>query len=313
MEIFEPLEIHYHLKNGSHSFDAIVLNKCESEALAIAVEIAAVLGVSISIETSAYTEGGLKEIWKFLGKNNSQLTLVVAILVVIFSRIPVSDSESDALNKKLLKLSIEEKSLLVQKLKNEASKDSHSLESIEAAILLLQENVKVLSRRSNFYRMLSENEKVLGVGITPLTSINLLEEKEYFVGREQFSKFILPTNKLPIDVVESASIEIIAPVLKEGNYQWKGYFNKEVISFAMTDEEFKVGVLNKDISFQHGIVIECVLNIHKKVNEVGDVQITGYSVPTVVSITNSDYTVETMQGKKYKLRKKTAENQGNLF
>lgn len=313
MEIFETLEIHYHLKDESHSFDALVLNKCESDALSIAVEVAALIGISIVIETSAYTEGGLKEIWKFIGKNNSQLTLIIAIIVVILSRIPLSDSETEELNKNLLKLSIEEKSLLVQNLKNEANKDTHSLETIESAILLLQENVKVLSRRSNFYKALSENEKVLGVGVTPQTSISILEEKEYFVGREKFSKFILPTNKLPIETIENAAIEIIAPVLKDGNYQWKGNFNKEVISFSMADEDFKFGVLNKEISFQHGVVIDCILNIHKKVNEAGDIQITGYSVPTVVSITNSGTTVETTQGKKYKLRKKTVANQGILF
>jgi len=81
----------------------------------------------------------------------------------------------------------------------------------------------------------------------------------------------------------------------------------------MVDEDFKFGVLNKEISFQHGVVIDCALNIHKKVNEAGDIQITGYSVITVISITNSGTTVETMQGKKYKLRKKQVANQGSLF
>lgn len=313
MEIFEPLEIHYHLKDESHSLDAVLVNKCELEALAIAMEIAAVIGIQVSIEATAYSEGGLKKIWKFIGKNNSQLTLLVAIIVVILSRIPTSDSETEELNKTLLKLSIEEKSLIIKKLKNDISEQNNSKESIENAIRVLQENVKILSRRSNFYKALSNNEKVTGIGVTPLTSNELLTPKEYFISKNQFPYFILPTDKLPIETIEDVSIEIIAPVLKEGNYQWKGTLNKEVISFSMADEQFKINVLNKEISFQHGIVISCILNVHRKVNEAGDIQITGYSVPTVVSITNSGSTIETLQGKKYNLRKKSAKNQGELF
>lgn len=81
--------------------NALVRNKCEAEALAACLQIAHQLGIAIQIESSAYREGGLKEIWAFLGKNNPQLTLLLAIIVLVFSRIPVSDSEMDALNKDL--------------------------------------------------------------------------------------------------------------------------------------------------------------------------------------------------------------------
>lgn len=313
MEIFERLEMHYHLKDGSHSMDAILLNRCESEALAIITETASFLGIDLFIESTAYTEGGIKEIWKFMGKSNPQLTLIVAIIVVLLSRVPVSDSETEELNKKLLKLSVEEKSILVQKLRSEVQKEEDSKELLEAAVNMLQENLKILSRRSNFYRALSDCEKVVGVGATALLDSKIIDHKEYYVGRDYFSRFIFPTSKLPVEIIENASIEIIAPVLKSGNYQWKGNLNGEVITFAMIDEEFKIAVLNGEMVFQHGVVIECVLNVHKKVNEVGDIQTTGYSVPTVVSVINSDSKVETLQGKRYKLRKKDTENQGNLF
>ena len=54
----------------------------------------------------------------------------------------------------------------------------------------------------------------------------------------------------------------------------------------MTDTEFKNAVLRKEISFQRGNIIECVLVSYRKFDEIGNIIITGYSVVTVIKITN---------------------------
>lgn len=309
MDSVEKLELHYHLKDQSHSMDALIRNRCEAEALAAFIEIAKTLGIAVSIESSAYKEGGLREIWDFIGQNNNQLALLLALVVLVFSRVPVSDPEMDALNKENTKLSIEEKRLTIEKLKKELAQGNVSKETMEASAPAILGNVKVAVRRSNFYRNLVDYGKVTGVGVTPLS----IKKNEHYVDRAEFSHFVLSTNKLPVEVIEPATVEIVAPVLKEGNYQWKGIYQGELISFAMTDDEFKVSVLTRQVSFQHGSVIECVLNIHRKFDAVGEVTITGYSVPVVLTVSDGTSQSETIQGKRHKARKKFAEDQGNLF
>ena len=66
MEIANKLEIHYYLANDEHSMNALVRNKCETELLAIFKEVCATFDIDLPVETLAYREGGLKEIWKFL-------------------------------------------------------------------------------------------------------------------------------------------------------------------------------------------------------------------------------------------------------
>lgn len=309
MDLIQKLELHYHLKEKSHSMDAVVRNKCEAEVLAVFVEIARTIGIDAAIESTAYTEGGLREIWDFISKNNNNLTLILAIIVFIFSRVPVSDPEMDSLNKEVARLTIEEKKLAIAKLKSEAEGGAISEETLSKGASVLEREVKIVARRSNFYKILVGYDKVTGVGLTPMA----LGVEEKYVDRSDFGRFVLATNKLPVEVIDSAIIEIVAPVITEGNYQWKGVYQGEPISFAMTDDEFKVSVLTRHVTFQHGSSIECVLNIHRKFDAVGEVTITGYSVPTVLRITDGVSQIETIQGKRFKAAKKAAEDQGKLF
>lgn len=307
------LELHYHLRDQSHSMDAIVRNKCEAEILAAFTQIAVQLGVEVKLESTAYREGGLKEIWSFLGTNNAQLTLLLAIIVLIFSRYPTSDPETEALNKEVLKLTIEEKKLILQKLRRETVEESPSTEAVSDAAKVIERDLRVATRRSNFYRGLIGYEKVTAVGFTPIPEHRLTAPDERQVQRADFFKFIQLTDRLPVEVIDEATIEIVAPVLKEGNYQWKGQYDDQSINFAMLDEEFKSSVLLRKVSFQHGSTIKCVLNIHRKFDEVGDVKITGYSVSTVLAKVDGGDAEETPQGKRHRFAKKQGADQGKLF
>lgn len=313
MQLAEKLELHYYLDANSHAMDADVRNKCEAEALAIIHEVAGTLGIEIDIESVAYQEGGLKEIWQFIGKNSNQLTLLLAVVVLIFSRIPTSDREQDRLTKEVTKLTIEEKMLSIEKLKRELQAGEIQGNIIESASNAIEGNLKVAVRKSNYYKNLIKYEKVTGIGLTPLTKDFVPTEKEKIVKKSEFSKFVLPTDRLPIEVIEDANIEIVSPVLKEGNYHWKGIYQGTPINFTMIDEEFRNSVLREEVSFQHGSIIECVLNIHRKLNEIGEIVITGYSVVTVIKKTDGAAVIETVQGKRHIARKKLAESQMGLF
>ena len=115
--------------------------------------------------------------------------------------------------------------------------------------------------------------------------------REHLVPRSEFRLYVLVDNSLPVETVDGANIEIVAPVLKEGNYKWRGIYEGEAISFSMTDAEFKNAVLLEKVSFQHGSCINCVLQIYRKFNEIGDVEITGYSVVTVLEKTDGGKTL----------------------
>lgn len=307
------LELHYHLRDDSHSMDALVRNKCEAEILAAFTQIAQQLGVEVTLESTAFREGGLKEILSFLGTNNAQLTLLLAIIVLVFSRFPISDPETEALNREVLKLTIEEKKLNLQKLKRELGSKQPTTDAIGDAATVIEGDLKVATRRSNFYRGLVGYEKVTAVGFTLVPELQTVAPDETKVQRADFFKFIQLTDRLPVEVIDEAAIEIVAPVLREGNYQWKGQYDNQPISFAMLDEEFKSSVLLRKVSFQHGSTIKCVLNIHRKLDEVGDVKITGYSVATILSKSDDGTIEETPQGKRHRFGKKQAAGQGKLF
>jgi hypothetical protein len=323
----DRFQIHYYLANESHAMDAFVRNKCESELLVIFQEVCLTLGTSIKLESIPFDEGGLREYWKVYGENNAQinttltiLTLIVTVIGTTLSRIPISDPEKDGREKTIQELTIEEKKLqieerrlILEKLRNEMKKEQPRPETIEKAAKVVEQNLKIQSRRSNFYKYLSGYEKVTAVGFSSLDNEDHEVAQERLVRRADFSKYILIDNTLPTETIESAVIEIIAPVLKEGNYKWKGIYGGVPISFWMTDAEFKNSVLQKQLTFQHGSCINCVLNIQRKFNEIGEVEITGYSVITVIEKTDAGITIETPQGKKHRAYKKFIKDQQGLF
>jgi len=320
MEIINKLEVHYYLTNEEHSMNAVVRNKCETELLAIFKEVCATFDIDLPVETLAYREGGLKEIWKFLGDNGVQIQAILAIFMlvltiagIVFSRMPVSDPEKDQREKELTELSIEEKRLIIKKLKKEVASGGVAPETIDLGAKAAAQNLKIHARKSNFYKLLDQYEKVTGIAFSPLDQNNVPVAKERFVPRADFKNHILLTNELPVEFIESATIEIVSPVLKGGNYHWKGVYQGKPISFTMTDVEFKNSVLRKEVSFQHGSSIECVLQVSRKLDEFGEVIIIGYAVPTVIQKVDGEQKFETTQGRRYKLNKKFKEGQIELF
>jgi hypothetical protein len=327
MTALDRFQIHYYLANGSHAMDAFVRNKCEAELLAILQEICAIVGASIKVETVPSKEGGLRDFWKILGDNGLHISATFTILTFVLgvinsglSRVPVADSDKDAREKSIQeltieekKLSIEEKRLALEKLRKEIKEGTLNKETLESAAKAAEHNIKIQSRRSNFYKQLSNYEKVTAVGFSSLNSKSEQVILERTVPRSDFSKFILLDNSLPTETIEPATIEIVAPVLREGNYKWKGIYEDESISFSMTDADFKNSVHQELIAFQHGSCIKCVLQINRKVNEVGEVEINGYSVITVLEKSDGGIATETPQGKKHRAYKKFIEDQPDLF
>lgn len=128
------------------------------------------------------------------------------------------------------------------------------------------------------------------------------------VKREQFDHFILRSDELPTIKDNRASIEIISPVLKDSKYRWKGIYGKtgETIDFYMQDEEFKKQMFDDKVSFTSGMCIDCVLEISRKLSELGEVVNVSYVVTTVIRTRFDKLETVTPQGKRH-LRKLEAE------
>ncbi len=285
-------EIHYHLQNKSHSIDALVRNKCEAEFLAIAYEIISQFELGITLEAEAWSEGGLRDRWKTLSFTDkiASVTLLVTVLATVMSRVPVSDPLQDTKN-----------CLEIEKLRQELSQDVISQTVIDSCAEYIQKSPKIRTRRSNFYKHLRHNEKVYKIGFSSLDEDSAPITDEKTVLRPDFPKFILLSNKLPVEIIEDAQIEIVAPVLREGNAKWKGiYIEPTPISFEMNDREFKQAVLAKQISFKNGDIILCVLEIHREVNEVGELATPKYAVQTVLDKIENGVRKETASSKKYR-------------
>ncbi|HHE0547415.1 TPA: hypothetical protein ACN362_003598 [Vibrio parahaemolyticus] len=307
------LQMHYYLENGSHSMDAIARNKCESEVLAIVQEIAKILNTQIVIEAEAWKEGGLRDIWAFTNANAAVISVIVSIAGIVISRIPTTDPELEQLQKEDLKLSILERRINLAKLQKEVEEDKVTQDTVEKVASLVDTNYKVVTRKSNFYKQLNNTPKITKVGINGLDKEGEEAFKEAMVQRSDFKRFILHSNSLPVQIEDNAVIEIISPVLRNGRHKWKGIYKGESISFSMNDQDFKRDVLSEQISFTHGAAIKCVLHIHRKLDEVGDVVVTGYSVDTVIENGQESVFQETMQGKKYRHQKALKDAQQDLF
>lgn len=307
------LELHYYFNDDSHLMDALLRNKCEAELLAIINEIALEVGVKLAIDCEASAEGGFKDKWKLIGENGVQISIIISILALILSRVPVSDPELDKLKKEETLLSIQEKTLNIKKLKHELAHGDVKYDTLVSAVDAVDKNLKVVARRSNFYKNINHCHKITSVGFSGLNDNNYAVQKELIVNRSDFHRFILHSNEMPALTYEGAKIEIISPVLRQGDYKWRGIVNGEPISFSMSDGDFKHDVLLKKVSFQHGSVIECVLKVTRKLNEVGEIVPVNYIVETVIEKVDGDARFQTAQGKRYKFHKEQIEAQCNLF
>ena len=182
------IELHYYLKNGEHSMDAVLRNRCEAELLAIFYEVASTLGLPVQINAQALAEGGLIEVWKWSGENSGPLSVVLSVVAILVALAPqIYESEEDSLSKELTELSIEEKRLQIEKLRQELRDLEPGSESTtrENAVHLLKKEPKIVVRRSNFYKNLNGRDDVESIGITPLDKIsNLFRQKEMFRRRD---------------------------------------------------------------------------------------------------------------------------------
>lgn len=214
-------------------------------------------------------------------------------------------------------LSIEEKNLNIALLKREleTKKIQAPNINIEKIEYLVTNNIKIIKHKSNFYKALIQYPKVKSLSTVELDENKKPIGEPRMVERKDFSSFILESDDMDSITDENAVIEIISPVLKVGKYKWRGLYNQidYPIEFSMNDKKFKEDVIKEAIPFKTGSFIDCVLEISRKIDDLGNVYNSSYKVLTVLKHHEDGISSETPQGKKYRQKKEADKRQYNLF
>jgi len=310
--IGNTIEIHYCFNDTTHSMDAFVLNKCNYEAINIIKEVARLLSVEIVVETEPFGEGGLRAWFKVLAKEEKKkaiiLTAIVSSLCTTLLVAPVAKITETVIEKifedgELKDLEKEKLQLEIEKLKQEINKNKESIDN----------NIVIRKRKSNFYDTLNNYPKITEVQFVSKDENKQIIYTDQTVQKNDFNKFILVTDDLDPLEIEDAVIEIISPVLKKGNYKWRGIYNGEPIEFNMLSNEFKTSIQNGIIEFKNGFSINSALKIKRKVDNDGNVKCKGYEVIRVNSYFLNDNPIETAEGKKHRKQKEAEKLQPTLF
>jgi len=310
------IELHYWFDDNTHLIDAVVQNKCEYEFLGILKEIASTYNVLVTVETKPLADGGLRRWFKIVAKDdNKKATITIAIIVALLTAVLVTpittsiskvteklierifeDSEIKELEKEKLKLEIE-------KLKQETSKNT----------ILLDNNNIIKKKRSNFYETLEKYPKVEKITYIISEEIKNDSLDERTVYRKNFIEFVLVSDDLEPLEIDDATIEIISPVLKKGNYRWMGLYEGDPIPFSMKSREFKNLVQTGEVQFKNGTSINCSLVINRKIDNEGIEKITSVEVIRVNHYFENDKPIETPEGKSHRRKREEESKQLGLF
>lgn len=195
-----------------------------------------------------------------------------------------------------------------QRLKNEKIK-----QELKDVVIKIDSNQKIKKYKSNFYEEIEKEKRIQKILFAVEDNYRLPISKEHYILQENCKEYILPSNEIETEPIEDAVIEIISPVLKKGNYKWKGIYNNNAISFDMKSNEFKTLIQTGKIEFKNGSAINCVLNIKKELDNDGNEKIIAYNILSVNHYFENEKPVETPERKKQRKKREANENQLNIF
>lgn len=300
------LELRYYFNDKSTYIDAVVKHKCEKEVLAFIRSLADMLDVKLTVYNEPSQGEGFREVWGVAGQDSRAISMVLNLCMQVMVRPslsiggkPKKDRTVDDDEKMQRQLALLKRGL---KLKKAGATIPGEL------VDLLYTYPRFCKMKSNFYEAIKGYPKVTKITLRELNENNRSRSGSLEVKRDRFDYFILRSDDLPPRIDQKATIEIISPVLKDSKFRWKGIYNKggEVIDFYMQDEDFKKQMFEDKISFASGMCIDCVLEIGRRMSEMGETLNVSYTVTTVIRTRFDKLEILTPQGKRH-LRKLEAE------
>lgn len=299
------LEMRFFFNDKSNYMDAMIKHRCEKEVLSLIRSLADMLDVKMTVYNEPCVDEVYKEVWAVAGENSRSISIVLNLFMQILTR-PLLSVGGQPL--------IDRTATDEEKMQRGLALFRHQLKLKKGGMIphelleLLNTMPRFCKYKSNFYETLRGYPKVTKITVRELNENNKNRSGLLEVKREQFGFYILRSDDLPPVKDNKAVIEIISPVLKDSRFRWKGIYNKggETIDFYMDDEEFKKDMFDEKISFKSGMCIDCVLNIERRLTEMGETVHVSYTVETVVRTRFDKMEIITAQGKRH-LRKLEAE------
>ena len=312
-EKYNKIEFHYIFEDeNTHSLDAYTRNSCEKEFLNFVKTISSELGIFLSITTEPKKEGCLIDVYNFLVSQNGLAIAIWANFVLeIFKHVfPIKQKDdSDAAKIGNAKSLLE----LINLAKQMEDNGIPIPPNIQKKLEKIYSSGKLKKQKSNFFKKLMNDKQVKRFEVVAQKTT---EEKVLFtIPRESFEEYYIDSDDIDSIIDNNAEIEIISPVLKNGNYSWRGIYIKENRSheYIMKDKEFKSKVIDDGISFQNGTRLECELEIRRKLDENGDEYNSGYKINKVFNQYLGNTVTEMPSGRKRREKKEIEQNQPSLF
>jgi hypothetical protein len=310
------IELHYWFDDETHTMNAFTQNQCEFEFLCIIKELSKIFGVQVKVETEPPKEGGLERIYQIIQENPKEtlqfFSGVVGLLTVKLLITPLGEAVG-VLFKKWAEQKFADPELIA--IHKETAKVQ--LESLRAELELkrqkIEESKVIEKRRSNFFQQLEKYKKVEKVSAQLFDKHRTPVTDRHFVDRKNFPEFIMVSDEYEPEIHENAVIELISPVLKKGEYKWRGFYKGEPVSFSMKSAEFKTLVQTGQVEFKNGTSIDCFLEIRRKIDGEGNIQNAEFNIIRVNRYFDNDNPIETQEGKFHRQKKEGDNAQLKIF
>lgn len=320
--------IHFHLPENKHEMNAKVLNVCEAKVIAIIEQIIETLGLQNELQLSmvARSEGGIRDRLKYQIVSLCGQLLVSSISAVVggltvhyLTKSPSAEIQNIAsYTNNINELATQIKQNTDLQLE-EQQKQTQILAGMATGIVRLAQDTNtqndIKKKQSGLYKNLAADNDIEKFSVESVDEDTNEFVEQASVSREEFGTFVLDSGDLEPEIDRNATIAIISPVLNDnGRLKWKGEYNGEIIDFYMSDDDFKQSILLNQVKFGANDLLSGVLKKNRKINEVGEEVITGYSVEAVFGFEHDDgsYT-ETVKGQRERLRRDMPDEPTTLY
>lgn len=301
------LELRYYFNDKSNYMDAMIKHRSEKEVLSLVRTLADMLDIKMTVYCESFAQQeGFREIWSVAGENSRLISVLLNLFMQVWTRPSLLVGGQPVVDRSVADEEKMQREIAL--LRSNLRKKMPGITVTRELVELLSASPRFCKCKSNFYEAVRGYPKVTKFTLRELNENNRSRSGSLEVKREQFDYYILRSDELPSVKDNKATIEIISPVLKDARYRWKGIYNKggETIDFYMCDKDFKKDMFDEKIAFKSGMCIDCVLEIQRKMSELGEVVNISYTVETVIRTRFDKMEIITPQGKRH-LRKLEAE------
>ena len=301
------LELRYYFNDKSNYMDAMIKHRSEKEVLSLVRTLADMLDIKMTVYCESFAQQeGFREIWSVAGENSRLISVLLNLFMQVWTRPSLLVGGQPVVDRSVTDEEKMQREIAL--LRSNLRKKMPGITVTRELVELLSASPRFCKCKSNFYEAVRGYPKVTKFTLRERNENNRSRSGSLEVKREQFDYYILRSDELPSVKDNKATIEIISPVLKDARYRWKGIYNKggETIDFYMCDEDFKKDMFDEKIAFKSGMCIDCVLEIQRKMSELGEVVNISYTVETVIRTRFDKMEIITPQGKRH-LRKLEAE------